>query len=333
MQGTWHVRSLIRLFIGAALLCLAWVVLTSGQASAAERPAPTQPVSQLVGGLPLVDTDGLQGVLGSLVEKAPVPAERPADTAPRTTTSGSATKAKSAAQKRSGATTSAPRRSTPEPVATNPVDEVVRQVVPVLEQVDTAALATVDSGLALVTDVADATTELPLAGQPVSQLTDAVVGLVRTLPVVGVPAPIVPLPVGDGTPTDVLPVPVPGLLETLPSAPPVLLPAAADSLVTPRGGSQPVAVSGVARAESPTRTVTQAAPSDGRRPSAPGALVDPVPALPSQPSPTGGTTQGAGDPATVSTVLALPNPSFFGRSGADWRVPRGLPAHPGTRPD
>src|SRR4051812_23633282 len=86
MQGTWHVRSLVRLFIGAVLLCLAWLVLTSGTASAAERPAPAQPLSDLGRALPLVDRTGLdtglESVLGSVLGKPsdanPQPAEEPA---------------------------------------------------------------------------------------------------------------------------------------------------------------------------------------------------------------------------------------------------------------
>jgi hypothetical protein len=37
MQGTWHVRSLVRLVLGAVLLCVAWILLSSTQAAAAER--------------------------------------------------------------------------------------------------------------------------------------------------------------------------------------------------------------------------------------------------------------------------------------------------------
>jgi hypothetical protein len=336
MQGTMHVRSLIRLFVGAVLLCLAWLLLTSGPASATERPAPTQPASDLVRSLPVVGAKGLEGVIGVLVGKPEAQAQRPADPAPRTTTRGTPPKAKRA-QKPSAATSSDSARAPRKLVATGPVDEVVRRVTPVLQRVDAATLAPVDAGLELVTDVTDVAARLPLAGQPVDHLADAVAGLVRTVPVVGLPAPIVPLPIGAGTPTDVVVVPVvvvpvPAVVETRPTAPRALLRAAAGSLVTPRVGSAPVADTGPSHAGSSMRSVAQAA-SDGRRPSPPGALIDPAPALPSQPSPTGGAGQGAGDLATVSAVLGLLNPSLFGRSGADWRVPRGLPAHPGTRPD
>lgn len=40
MRGTHRVGSLLRLALSAAFLCVAWVVLSSSQADAAERPAP-----------------------------------------------------------------------------------------------------------------------------------------------------------------------------------------------------------------------------------------------------------------------------------------------------
>ena len=134
MQGTWHVRSLIRLFIGAALLCLAWLVLTSGHASAAERPAPAQPLSDLSRTLPLVDRAGLETVLGSVLGKPSAPTERPADRSPQTVKSDAAPTRKPMAKKPSAAKTSDTKHPVSKAVLATTIDEAVRQVVPVLEQ-------------------------------------------------------------------------------------------------------------------------------------------------------------------------------------------------------
>lgn len=333
MQGTWHVRSLIRLFIGAALLCLAWLVLTSGHASAAERPAPAQPLSDLSRTLPLVDRAGLETVLGSVLGKPSAPTERPADRSPQTVKSDAAPTRKPMAKKPSAAKTSDTKHPVSKAVLATTIDEAVRQVVPVLEQVDTSARSTVDTGLALVTDVADAAAELPLAGRPFDQVTDAVVALVRTLPVVDVPSPIVPLPIGDRTPTDVVPIPVPGSLDAVPTAPDALRATLDDAIAAARSGAAWPEDAGLSRAGSSDRTVAHAAPAGDRGPTAPGAPFESAPALPGQPSPTGGASSSTGDQAVAAVGLVLPNPSMFGRSSADWRVPRGLPAQPGTRPD
>src|SRR6476661_5510139 len=79
MQGTSHVRSLVRLFIGAVLLCLAWVVLTSGQASAAERSAPGQ--GRADHGHPthgILDPKGLEKVLTGALGRSPAADQRSA---------------------------------------------------------------------------------------------------------------------------------------------------------------------------------------------------------------------------------------------------------------
>lgn len=300
MQGTSHVRSLIRLFIGAALLCVAWLVLTSERASAAERPAPSKHRSDLARTLPLADRHGLEAVLGDVVGPPSPPARRVA---------------------------------APVAVLTASVDDLARQVAPVLDQVTTASGPTVDAGLTLVADAPEVAGSLPVAGEPLVRVTDAVVALVHDFPVLGVPSPVVPLPIGDRTPTEV--VPVPGRTESVATErDPSMV--GADSRTTAFGGRQGLLAGdwfGPPRHQVSERPGTPAAPGGLGEPAGPWAPRDSSPALPSQPSPTGGSAQGSGDPATASASLVLPNPSLFGRSSADWRVPRGLPAHPGTRPD
>ena len=348
-----HVRSLVRLFIGAALLCLAWVVLTSGQASAAERPATSQPRSDLGRTLPLVDRDGLASVLGSVLGKPSAPVDRPADHPAKAHNdgaqpkAGATSKAKASGEKRSPTRPSATKTSATKPVRevgaadqamapvaalSDSVDEALRAA-PVLDVVGSTARSTVDTGLALVTDVGEIAGSAPVVGEPLGRVTDAVVDLVQSLPPVVVPSPIVPLPIGDGTPTPV--VPLPGVTEAVATE---RDPATARTDLRPgvsrdlhpfltRGGFTPATDGAPVQTREPVGLGGRGAPSG------PWAPLDSSPALPSQPSPGGGAAQGAGDPATASPSVALPNPSLFGRSSADWRVPRGLPAHPGTRPD
>ena len=62
MRGTQRVGSLLRLFLGAAFVCLAWVLLSSTQADAAERPAPVELIASVA-----------EPVTGSVAVAAPAP--------------------------------------------------------------------------------------------------------------------------------------------------------------------------------------------------------------------------------------------------------------------
>jgi hypothetical protein len=348
MQGTMHVRSLIRLFIGAVLLCLAWLVLTSGSASAAERPGPARPLAGLGRTFPLVDDHGLEPLLDGVLGRPAHPSERPSDRAARRAKSHAAAKAASA-QKLSGTGTSTTRKvasksSTNAPsaarIATSgavlkgAVDEVSRRVDPVVEDVELTVRSTTDATLTVVTDVTAVAAAVPVAGDPVVQVTDAVVALVQGLPVLGIPSPIVPLPIGGGVPSDA--VPIPGITEAVAAERDPSTPSGEISTTVVRGrpawltqdGAAPPSRDGAwARAGAP------AAPRGHGVPRGPWSPLGPSPLLPNQPSPAGGTAPSAGDPAVAGAAVVLPSSRMFGRSSADWRVPRGLPAHPGTRPD
>lgn len=349
MQGTLHVRSLFRLLIGAVLLCLAWLVLTSGHASAAERPGPSRPLDALTSTLPPVDDAALETALGDVLGQRPAPAPpasddtRPASTtkpekASGTTRSTSAPTKSPATIHPSDAVVAEPARpAAPAPLApvtlvTGTVDGVATELSPVLAGVRPTTRATVDTALALVTDLTELAAAVPVAGEPADRVADALVGLVHTLPGVGVPSPIVPLPIGDGTPTDVVP--------TVPPAPAVVAAGDPSSSTGHPGaaGARPTWLD-LGGSASP-RDLAVAASSGGHGPHGGGAPFgswtpfQPPPATPTQPSPTGaGTAQANGDPAAAAPSLQFPHSSQFGRSSADWRVPRGLPAHPGTRPD
>ena len=337
MQGTTHVRSLVRLFIGAALLCLAWVVLTSGQASAAERPTASHPRSDRVRSLPLIDRTGLETVLGSALGKSSAPAERsaahPAKSS-KAATSHASHETETANEMRSGATTSTTPTSTP-PTSTVPTSTAPTSatIAPVLDLVGATTRSTVDTGLTLVTDVGEVAGSLPVAGEALGSVTDTVVTLVQSLPAVVVPSPIVPLPIGDGTPAQG--VRLPGATEAVAAERDPSMARADLRRPHPRDRQTSLTEDGLTpgRHGPPVQVEVPAGPSRPGVPSGPWAPFDSSPALPSQPSSTGGAAQGGGDHATASVSLELPNPSLFGRSSADWRVPRGLPAHPGTQPD
>lgn len=348
MQGTWHVRSLIRLFIGAALLCLAWVVLTSGQASAAERPAPAKPLSDLGRSLPLgVDTQALETVLGTVLgaesgsdARPAAGTARPAKAQSATAPSAPVAKARSTKSpaKSSAGTPAAEMASAATLSATDSslivaVGEVERHVAPVVEAVEAGTRSTVDAGLLLASDVTDVAAVVPVVGTPVAQVSEAVVALVRDLPVLGVPSPIVPLPIGDETPTEAVP-PLPGVEVVATEQPSV--PALDDtSLPSVRAslGSLGLLSAACHTDTSPATAALRATSRSHGEPAGPWSPREPTPVLPTPPSPTGGTVQGAGDPAVATAQVILSNLRMFGRSNADWRVPRGLPAQPGTRPD
>lgn len=315
MQGTSHVRSLIRLFIGAVLLCLAWLVLTSGQASAAERPAPAQPLADLGKAVPLVDGSGLDSLVGGLLPKPSEPVERPTRPSP-----SAADKAKHHAsrqpEKRSHTT-----QSKPQPRLTRPVEEVADTV-----------RSTVDTGLTLVGDVAAITRDVPVVGAPVVGITDAVDSVVGSLPVLGESSPVVPLPIGGGIVSD-----EPGLATA-----PVTEPVAGEAVrqtreavpVTPaeRAMAHEAPAAAPERAVAPVRVVGSTRPDAPSLPAGPGAPLDALPAPPTQPSP-GGSGPGALDPVTTSQHLPLAELISSVRLDADWRLPCGPCAQPGTRPD
>lgn len=205
----------------------------------------------------------------------------------------------------------------------------------VLAGAATATRTTVDSGVTLVSDVSQVAGGVPLVGQHVVTVVGSVVSLAEELPVVGGLSSIVPLPIGGGTPTDVVPLTaITGALGV-------------DGGIPRTGGAGSTAASSDRPGWPGGRAFTGSSGSELRSsdevavapvrnqggPRGPWAPVDSTPVVPTQPAPTGGTAQGAGDPATTTASVVLPHPSTFGRSSADWRVPRGLPAHPGTRPD
>lgn len=323
-----HVRSLIRLLIGAALLCLAWMVLTSGQASAAERSGPSDPRFDVARALPLVGSERLEEVLGGVLGTSPGLGGEPERHTTNQTTRHTPVKAK-AAEKRSGAKKSTRSSSAVTTSAGSPATTVA----PVIDLVGNTARSTLDTGLDTVTEVVALPGSVPVLGETVGQVTDVVMTVLRTLPEAVTAVPDVPRPIGDGTPSEVLP----------PAGPTHEVAAARDPLTAEAAGAHdsPVRVSTTDVALTPTRhelsdRAGAVTVPTGRGPGVPadlGTPLDSSPALPSQPTPTGGAAPGAGDPATASATVVLPAPSLFGRSSADWRVPRGLPAQPGTRPD
>ena len=199
---------------------------------------------------------------------------------------------------------------------------------------DQTARSTVDAGLVLATAATDVVATLPTVGEPVAQVVDGIVAVVGSLPPVGVPSPIVPLPVGGETPMPAFP---PRGDTVVPAGPDPRGPSAADLLGHAAGNRalSTLLVGATPSSDGPSARATGRGGHDGKgAPLGPWTLLDTAPAVPAQPSPSSsGAAQATGDPATTTLSLVLPNPSLFGRSSADWRVPRGLPAHPGTRPD
>ena len=148
MRGTQRVGSLLRLFLSAAFLCLAWVLLSSTQADAAEGPAPVELV-----------VSGAEPVSDSVADATPVPAVA------------------------SGAAAAATHLAT---AILKPVAAVVETseplVAPVVEKVRATTSASVDAGAAGIKAVAAA---VPVLQAPVVVVADDVVAVADALPVVG----------------------------------------------------------------------------------------------------------------------------------------------------
>ncbi|WP_091781843.1 hypothetical protein [Pedococcus dokdonensis] len=312
-------RSLIRLFIGAVLLCLAWLVLTSGQASATERPEPARPLGGLGKAVPLVDGSGLDSIVGGLLPKSSEPGERP-ERATAGSAAASTKAAKARHEKRSQKTSSTIRPSLAQPV----------------EQAVGTVRSTVDTGLSLVEDVTDVTASVPVVGAPVVDITNAVDTLVRSLPVLGEPSPIVPLPIGDVI------VPDRPIVPATPAAPvtdPVAgeadhrIPRAAEA--TPGGAAAlagtPAATTSRSAALAPV--ASSVGPGSPPLPTLPLSPRDALPAPPTQPSPGGASGAGAADQAAATEALSISIRTTSSRTGADWRLPCGPCEQPGTRPD
>jgi hypothetical protein len=293
MRGTQRVGSLLRLFLGAAFLCLAWVLLSSTQADAAERPAPVELIASVA-----------EPVTGSVAVAAPAPVRE-------------------------------------DPVAV--VADTTKPVVaPVVEQLRATTTATVDAGAAGLKDVAAA---VPVLEAPIVAVADDVVALTDAVPVVGRdPLVDVPLPSRPGTPA---PVPLPELDVVLPAA-------LSDEPANP-GAKQHDSPVVASQLDALRGLVLAAFDADSRDSKAPLVAVgdrtplvsgapqpselpepwpspqSPMPPNQSVPSPGGGASSV--DLASIGPAIVLPSPTTWGRTSSDWRVPRGLPDRPGSRPD
>ena len=292
MRGTQRVGSLLRLFLSAAFLCLAWVLLSSTQADAAERPAP----------IDLIATASAPVAESAAAAHAPVLEESVA------VLSGRAA----------------------------PI------VAPVVEQLRTTTAASVDGGATGLKTLAAA---VPLLEAPVVAVADDVVALADAVPVVG-RNPVVDVPL-SGRPSTPVPVQLPEV--------DVLVPTEVSDQPAKSVAEQHDSRSSVTEVAAPRGLVLAALDSDLRRVGAPSVHVNeqtplrsdapepsglpepwPAPQSPmsptqSVPSPGGGASSG--DLASMGPAVVLPSPTTRGSSSADWRVPRGLPDRPGSRPD
>jgi hypothetical protein len=293
MRGTQRVGSLLRLVLSAAFLCVAWVLLSSTQAEAAEHPAPVELIRSVA-----------EPVTGSVAAPAAAPVL--------------------------------------EDSAAVVADTAKPVVAPVVEQLRATTTATVDTGAAGLKVVAAA---VPVLEAPIVAVADEAVALTDTIPVVGRdPLVDVPLPSQPGTP---VPVPLPELDVLLPAtssedpanpvaeqddapivAPPVdalrgLVLAAFDA--DSRDSEAPHVAVG-------ERTpLVSGAPQPSQLPEPWPSPHSPMPPAQSAPSPGGGASSG--DLASIGPAVVLPSPPTWDRTSSDWRVPRGLPVRPGSRPD
>jgi hypothetical protein len=309
MRGTQRVGSLLRLFLSAAFLCLAWVLLSSTQADAAERPAPVELVASLA-----------EPVSASLAKTTPVPVAA----------SGAAV-----------ATSHVAAAVLKEPVAAVAATSEPL-VAPVVQQVRATTAASVDAGGAGVKAVAES---VPLLEAPVVAVVDDVVAVADALPVVG-RDPLVDAPL-PGRPSVPTPVELPG--------PDVLVPEMAiespSKSVEPQQGLLPASVSAVtirgidlaafeaaargggmpsvhAKAGTP---LGSAVPEPSELPAPRTGPESPMP--PTQSAPTPGGAASSGDLASIDPAVVLPSLTTWGLRSSDWRIPRGLPERPGSRPD
>lgn len=300
MRGTQRVSSLLRLILSAAFLCAAWVLLSSTQAEAAERPAPVEVIGSVVA-----------PVSNSVAGTAPVPAVAPSTAA----------------------------------VLKDPVAAVSRKpaplVAPVVEELRVTAAASVDAGAAGLKTVAAA---VPVLEAPVVVVADEVVALADALPLVGRdPLVTLPLPRLPGAP---LPDPL-AELDLVPvdtsekPAGSVAKRQDSSSLAAPVIDRHGLALAtfdpDVRRAGTGSWPVAERTPRGTGVPDPSGlpgpwpSPQSPMPPTQSVPSPGGGASSG--DLASIDPAIALPSPTMWACGTSDWRIPRGLLARPGSRPD
>ena len=308
MRGTQHVGSLLRLFLSAAFLCLAWVLLSSAQADAAEGPAPVE-------------------LVVSVAEPVTAPVAKTA--AGPVAASGEA------------ATSRVVTAVLKEPVAA--VAQTAEPLVaPVVKQVRDTTAASVDPGAATLKAVAAAA---PVLEAPVVVVVDDVVTVADALPVVGrAPLVDVPLPGRPSVPTPVeLPDPDVLVPEVASEHPANSLEPQSDSLSLPGQvatgrGLDRAAFEGVARRTGKPPVDANAGTPLGSGVPEPSGLPAPLPALespmpPTQSAPTPSGGASSGDVASIGPAVVLPSSATRGSRSSAWRVPRGLPERPGSRPD
>lgn len=265
MRGTQRVGSLLRLFFGAAFLCLVWVLFSAAQADAAERPAPATPA----------------------------------------------------------------RPATPAAL-----------VASVAKPVKTPATETVDAAAQSLKAVAAA---VPSLEAPVVVVADAVVTVADSVPVVG-RDPLVDVPLPD--PSEA---PLPVKLPELGALDQATDHRSADSPATQRNQPPEATLSTVSRrlarasfdadvsstgrraAAAVNTSPRSAAPEPADAPEPFPFPQSPMPPTNSVPNPGGGASSA--DVASIGPAIALPRLTLSGSSSSDWRVPRGLSAQPGSRPD
>jgi hypothetical protein len=255
MRGTGRIGSLLRLFVCAAFLCLAWVLFSSANAEAAERPAPS-------------------AVVASAADPLPAPVSETVDAATD---------------------------------SLQPVAEAVPALHAPVAVVADAAMAVLDEAAVVGRD--------PLAIVPLPDPSE--VPLPVKLPEPGAPDPQdlndraadSPATQGDSPPSaDVEVVPRGLTLASFDSA-------AARSVVRCAAGPEAVA----SRAPTPEPTPV------------PGPLSTPQAPMPPTSSVSGGGAS-SGDLASLGETNVLPHPTLSRSSHSGWRVPRGLPDRPGSRP-
>ncbi|TPG18229.1 hypothetical protein [Pedococcus bigeumensis] len=308
MRGTQRVGSLLRLFLSVAFLCLAWVLLSSTQADAAEGPAPVELVVSVA-----------EPVTAPVAQTAAVPVAASGDAA----TSRLATA-----------------------VLKEPVAAVAQTteplVAPVVKQARATTAASVGAGAASLKAVAAA---VPVLEAPVVVVVvDDVVTVADALPVVGrAPLVDVPLPGRPSVPTPVeLPDPDVLVPEVASEHPANSLEPQSDSLSLPgqvttsRGLDRAAFEVNGRRTGKPSVRANAGTPlgSGVPEPSLPTPLPapeSPVPPTQSALTPSGGASSG--DVASIDPAVVLPSSATRGSRSSDWRVPRGVPERPGSRPD
>ena len=188
---------------------------------------------------------------------------------------------------------------------------------PVVEQLRETTAAGVDAGAQELKALAAA---VPVLEAPAVVVADAVVAVADALPVVGNhPLGDVPLPgPTDSSATQGNPLPE----VTTANAPRGLVRASFDADVS-RNDLRSAAGVG--------RSPRSAAPEPADAPEPLPAPRSPMPPSHSVPNPGGGASSD--DVASIGPAFVLPLLTLWGSRFSDWRVPGGLPAQPGSRPD